>query len=83
MYNLYKSRNRKSIPYILKVTTTTTGVGHEGAEVSRLEQDTNRMLKKEVEVEKVVRLPEGRKDESSKKKIIFNSKGKITKKESE
>ena len=41
------------------------------------------MLMKDIEVEKVVRLPEGRKDESSKKKFIFNSKGKITKEESE
>ena len=47
----------------VKVTTTTTGVGQEGVEMSRLDQDTNKMLKKDIEIEKVVRLPEGRKDE--------------------
>ena len=67
----------------MKVTTTTKGVGQEGDEMSRLEQDTNKMLKKDVEIEKIVRITEGRKDESSKKKFIFNSKGKITKEESE
>ena len=36
----------------MKVTTTTNGVGQEGVEMSRLEQETTKMLKKDVEVEK-------------------------------
>ena len=36
----------------VKVNTTTTGVGQEGVEMSRLDQDTNKMLKKDVEIEK-------------------------------
>ena len=66
----------------VKVTTTTTGAVQEGVGMSRLEQETSKMLKKDIEMEKVVRLPEGRKEESSKKKFIFNTKGKITKEES-
>ena len=47
---------------------------------SRLEEETTRMLEKAIEITK--KQPEGREDEGPKKKFIFNTRGKINKKES-
>ena len=46
----------------------------------RLKEETYKMLEKDSEIAK--KQPEGRTDEVTKKKFIFNTKGKINKKES-
>ena len=66
----------------VKVTTTTIGDVHEVDVESRLEQETTGMLRRDTEIEKEKKLPEGRKDEAAKKKRIFNTRGKINSKES-
>ena len=64
----------------VKVTTTSTGEAQEEVVSSRLEEETSRMLEKSKEIAR--KQPEGRKDGGAKKKCIFNTKGKINKKES-
>ena len=63
----------------VKVTTTSTGEVQEEVESSRLEEETCRMLEKDIE--KAKKQPEGRNEGSVKKNFIFNTKGKINKKE--
>ena len=77
----------------VKVTTTTARVVQEDAAESRMEQDTRKMLTKEIIVPKgrKTNIPEGRKTKEKltekivsekRKKFIFNSRGKTTSKES-
>ena len=65
----------------VKVTTTTIGDVDEVDVESRLEQETTGMLRRDTEIEKEKKLPEGRKDEAAKKKFIFDTRGKINSKE--
>ena len=46
--------------------------------MSSLEQETTRILKKGTEIEKEIKLPEGRKNDTTKKKFIFKPREGLT-----
>ena len=75
-----KSKPDASLPTGMETwRVKVTGEAQEEVVSSRLEEETCRMLEKSKEIAR--KQPEGRNDEGTKKTFIFNTKGKINKKE--